>query len=154
MNNANNLNSLNDTAANTDVTGIDAQKLLAIDVNDITTEFVRQAATFGWIAIKLADADAEVSAAKHERESVYAEAYIHWRRELEAAGKVTEAMIHSSVMMDEDYQTARQYELQAERIYKHLRALSDALRMKSDMLISLGAQMRAEYDMTGMSIRK
>lgn len=131
---------------------ININNLLAIDMADISNDFAHQAAIYGWIANLVAAAEARHASSKHKRETEYADAYVHYREELSLSGKPTEAMVNNAIMLDDTYQLAKQEELAAEQEYKTLKALSDALKMRADMLISLGAHVRAERDMTALHI--
>ncbi len=102
----------------------------------------------------VAEAEAQASHSKHLREVAYASAYEYWRETLSKEGKPTEAMVNAAVTQDEEYLNAKHDEISTEQHYRTLRAISDALRMRADMLISLGAHLRAEQGMTNAHINE
>lgn len=132
---------------------INVGDLLNVDVDDLSNEYAQQASVYAWIANLVAEADYALSSAKHARELEYAQAYEYYRGELSASGgKPTEATIGAAITMDDAYSSSRNRELECERTYKMLRALLDALKMRADMLVSLGAHLRAELNMTGAHV--
>ena len=56
--------------------------------------------------------------------------------------------------MDADYQKASDEQRDSAHNVAVLKAVVNALKMRADMLISMGAHLRQEYDMTGMTIRE
>lgn len=132
---------------------INVRDLLTIDETNLSNEYARQASLYGWVVVLVAEAELEASLAKQSRELSYAEAYEYWRKELEKIhGKVTEAMVSAAVTADGDYIAAKTFESKKESEHRLLRGIADALKMRADMLISLGAHLRAEQDMTNMRV--
>lgn len=128
--------------------------LLEIREANISDDFAHQAAVYGWVGVQLADAEHEVSVCKAKREEVEAELDDYHREELKAEGvKFTEAVVRSRVVLDNDYEQVADALRRAEYAQRQLRMVHDALKMRSDMLIQLGAHMRAERDMIGMNMK-
>lgn len=81
------------------------------------------------------------------REQVQAMVQTECRERLEATkkgGKPTVGEVENEMLLDTRYQQAKSKEIQAESEKVRLAGVLDALRSKRDMLISLGAHMRAE----------
>lgn len=130
-------------------------ELLRINQVALSDEFAGQAARYGYFAAMAAGAEATYRAAKRRTEIVYAEADEELRREFaesESGRKVTEAVVKAAIMLDEDYCSAVEQELEALYNYKLLQALVNAFEQRASMLQSLGAHIRHEYDMTDMHI--
>jgi hypothetical protein len=128
--------------------------LLEIDENNLSKEFASQAALFGFFATAQAEAEMEMEMASSAKDREYATADEYYRSELERKEKkYTEAVIRSSIIRDVDYVTAEQGFHIAEHNANMLKMIVKALGQRAEMLISLGAHLRAEADMTGMSIK-
>lgn len=126
-------------------------ELLRIDQTSLSDEFAGQAARYGYFAAIAAGAETMYRAAKRRAEVVYAEADEEIRREFAESGKkVTEAVVKAAIMLDEDYCEAVEQELDLLYNYKLLQALVNAFEQRANMLQSLGAHVRHEYDMTDM----
>lgn len=81
------------------------------------------------------------------REQVQAMVQTECREHLEITkkgGKPTVGEVENEMILDTRYQQAKSKEIQAESEKVRLAGVLDALRSKRDMLISLGAHMRAE----------
>ena len=129
--------------------------VLEIHEDRLTEHFAQQASIFGYFSIQLAEAERILSKVKTEAEQEYSAADEHYRKmynELEQ--KYTEAVIKSDVVRDLDYNKVLDRQRNLERNVSILKSIVNALKMKADMLISMGAHLRQEYDMTGMSIRQ
>lgn len=129
--------------------------MLSINEDNLSNEFAAQAALYGHIAVLTAEAEEAVANAKNTRELAEAEADEYWRKKLrmdaEVTGvKVTESVVHSAVVLDEGVISAKTKELNMIARHKKMKAVTDALKMRGDMLISLGAHFRAEVNMIGM----
>jgi hypothetical protein len=126
-----------------------------IDEESLTEHFAEQATIFGYFAVQLAEADKLLSASKTQVEQAYAEADAFYRESYNSLEqKYTEAVIRGDVLLDEDYNEALDNQRDAQYNVAILKSIVNALRMKADMLISMGAHMRQEYGMTGMNIRQ
>lgn len=127
--------------------------LLEINESDLASEFAQQAALYGWVGHLTAEAEYRASVAKHKTEIEYASADDNIRFKADVHNeKITEAKVKAAIDLDEQYIEAKEDENRCWKEYKVLRSLSDALKMRADMLISMGAHLRAERDMTGMKI--
>lgn len=129
--------------------------LLDINGDDLSTEYARQASRYATFATRLAQLNHAVSRAKAQYEQEQAEADTYWRSDFANRGaKFTENVIHSHVTVDAVVVAAEeQYHAAiAERDY--IKAIVEALQMRADMLISLGATQRHEMSMTGMQINE
>lgn len=130
-------------------------ELFEIELDDISYEFSTQASRYAFLGMQLARAEIAWQEAKTNVEKVYAEEDSRVRELWESSGmKFTEAKIKGAVQQSDRYQNMVAEELRALKDYKLLRAIVDAMRQRGEMLISLGAQLRQEYDVTGMSIRQ
>lgn len=128
--------------------------LLDIDQNALSDEFASQASRYGYFAVLAAIAEVKMREAKHTVEMTYAEVDLAVRQELlKRDGKTTEASVRAEVLLDEQYIADVEAELKAQRDYNVLRALVNALEQRANMLVSLGAHMRHEYEMTDMNTR-
>lgn len=131
---------------------IDLADVLEIDEQDISKEYTRFAAVYGYFASMLARADRALAIADARTEQAYAEADDFWREENKGE-KMTEARIKSLIMLDEKYIQTKDAEIQAKYNHQVIKALVNALDKKGEMLISLGAHIRQEANMTGMTMR-
>jgi hypothetical protein len=132
----------------------DLADIFYIDENTLTEEYSRQAATHAYFTTALAAAEHRAAKLSMRLEQSYADADEYWRKEYDDMGKkYTEAVIKSLVIRDEEYGEIKvnyqdtQYEVDL------LKAIVNSMRIRADMLVSLGAHIRQEYEMTGMSIR-
>lgn len=120
---------------------------------DLTQEFKIQSSRYAYISALAAKAEALYSERKGDREALYADLELEYREKL-ADSKPTEGKIKSNVITDDEYLKAVMAENDALRDWKLLRALVDGLRQRGEMLISLGAHLRAERDFTDMHINE
>ncbi len=134
---------------------INLADILEIHEVELTKHFAEQASIFGHFSIQLAEADRLFGIAKMMAEQQYAEADSYYRDEHnEAEEKYTEPSIRAEIALDGDYQKALDKQRNAMHNVAVLKAVVNALKMKAEMLISMGAHLRQEYDMTGMTIRE
>jgi hypothetical protein len=134
---------------------INLSEVLEVHEDRLTEHFAEQASIFGFFSVQLADAERLLNNAKVASEREYAECDAYYRDEYRKLDqKYTEAVIRGDVLLDEDYQKAMDIQHQAKYDVDIVKAMVNALRMKADMLISMGAHLRQEYDMTGMTIRE
>lgn len=128
--------------------------LFHISLETISDEFANQSARMAYIGMLLAQAEVAYDEARAIREEVYADEDLGVREKWEAAGvKFTESKVKAMVLLAPDYQVAADAEREALSNFKLLRVIYDALRQRGEMLISLGAHLRQEFDMTGMSMK-
>lgn len=143
------------TTLELDGNSVTVKDLLLIDETKLSDEFAKQASKFAYVGLLAAEAEAEVLQVKAEKDEVYAEADLAIRDEFEKLGKKsTEALIRSEVLLDDAYNKVLRKESEATERWHKLRVLADATRQRGDMLISLGATLRAEFDVTNMSLLK
>ena len=135
------------------VVKIDVDELMAIHTEDLTTEFAEQAALLAYVSTLAAEAEAEWGYIKRELEETQAKTYADVRQDMlsNPNDKVTEAKINSAVVRTKGYIEAFEKEIEAKMQYHILRGLVDAMSQRGSMLQSLGAQLRAELDQTGMT---
>jgi hypothetical protein len=108
-------------------------------------EFVRLPTDLAYWNGKYAEASREHLVAKMEMDRLRARLLIEHREKLMLTNtKVTESMVESAVEQDETYGAGRLRLIEAEVEKVRLHGALDAIRTKRDMLISLGAHVRAE----------
>lgn len=116
-----------------------------IDEADINGEFVRFAGTLAFWGARLADAHEVALRNKARGEHTYAIVKLAARDKLERLGvKATESQVDAHATIDPRWRAQRDRDVDAEVNVKRLAALVEALRAKRDMLVSLGAHVRAE----------
>lgn len=117
----------------------------AIDPADLTKEFVRVPSDLAYWNEQYSQAYKIWLEAKAARELIYAQAYEARLADMSHLGKrPTVSEIESSVIQDANYTQAKMEEIATETEKVRLYGVLDSLRSKRDMLISLGAQLRAE----------
>jgi len=125
--------------------GLDSD--LEIDRDDLNGEFQEQAKKFAWWAALSELAKDKQAGLKHELDKVYAR-LDHASRSNAAASippvKLTEKMVENEVITSPIYEQAMQNYLQAKKEYGLLMAGREAMSQRKEMLISLGANYRAE----------
>jgi hypothetical protein len=108
-------------------------------------EFVRLPSDLAYWNARYADAQRTFLVRKLELDQLNARLRIELReRLLVTESKVTESMVDSRVELDDRYGNARLAMVEAEADKMHKYGAVDALRAKRDMLVSLGAHVRAE----------
>lgn len=96
---------------------------------------------------RLAVQSREVARLKAARERAEAALHKQIRADMVFSGaKPTEAKVQAEVVLHEGYQIARERESNAAIEKSRLSGVFEAIRAKKDMLISLGANYRAEMD--------
>jgi len=131
---------------------VDLDKLFDIDETNLTKEYAKQASTYAYYGSLYNIADKSVMEMDAKKDSTYAELDLAYRDELKD-DKPTEGRIKSMVLTDEGYSEVLDKYSNAVHRRNTLRTLMDALKMRADMMISMGAHLRYEYDQTGMNIR-
>lgn len=128
---------------------------VTIDEENLNHEFTRQASLLAYVSHMMVMAEHKYNQLKATREIAQAEADAYYREELDKKSvKYTEAKIKSMVTIDEECQIAIETEAEALVEYKHLKVLAEAVKERGAMLISLGAMLRAEADLTGQTIKQ
>lgn len=108
-------------------------------------EYVRIPADLAYWNARNSAANRNHLVTKMNRERTVARLQIETRAAFEVAGKkATEALVDATVTMSDEYGVARMAEIEAEVEKAKLSGVVDAIRAKRDMLISLGAHVRAE----------
>jgi hypothetical protein len=130
-------------------------EITGIDETRLNEQFAEQPSLYAFFAIQLAEADRLVKVAQQALDQEYAAADSHYRKQYQVLEqKYTEAVIDGDVKQDEDYNKAVDVLQKAQHNKAKIKAIVDALKMRAEMLVSLGAHLRHEGDMTGMSIRQ
>ncbi len=136
------------------VVDIDLNKYVPIDPDRLIDEFAKQPAAYAYLATLSAQVEAEYLDAKRTAERVYAETDSNVRGLLTSQGtKFTESGVKALIEQSESYRAAVDNETQARAQMLVLKAIITAMEQRAQMLISLGAHLRMEADMTGMSIK-
>lgn len=112
---------------------------------DITAEFMRVSSDLATWSHRRVDAQNAEAHAKLHKDEVRARACGTERAHLEnTRGKATVADIDAAVTLSPEVHAAEEMLIEASTALGHVRAVCDAVMTKRDMLISLGAQLRAE----------
>ncbi len=137
------------------VTSYEIDEVCKVDQDDITGEMMRQASLFGFFSAMLSRMEWQTVIARAEKEREYGQADELARADITSRGeKIREAAVTGLVNNDEDYIEAAEDHQKAVYLQSVLINLCKTLHMKSDMLISIGAQLRAELHMTGMKTKE
>lgn len=133
----------------------DLAKLFLIDENNLSKEYMEQAASYAFFSVLIADAERNVSKRDLLKDQEYAAADEAYRKILVEKGeKFTEAVVKSQINLDEDYQNAVNAYEDAKYELNILKALVKAYEQKANMLQSLGNHLRSEYSMMGMHVEE
>ena len=129
--------------------------LFEIDEADIDREYREQSALYAYFVVEATKAEREYAEAVAEKELVNAEASKWYRQDFVDSGiKTTEKMIESEIIQDGDYGKALMQVVRAKQHWNTLKGITKALEQRANMLISLGAHRRAEFEMTNMVIKR
>jgi hypothetical protein len=121
---------------------------------DISQEFTDQPSLYAYIAILAAQAEACWRESKRSTEEETAQLDKNVRQDLMANGeKITEGKVAAEVKLRRGYRDAVDYEMECHEQYLIMRAVENAMSQRAQMLISLGAHLRAEAAQTGMIIK-
>lgn len=130
------------------------KEVFEIDIDQLSNEFSKQASLYAYFAALTVRAEDALFRAENFKDKTYATAELYYREDAENNNrKITEAAVKSMVMTDAEYQDAVMAESSARYDLKAIKMIVTALEQRAEMLISLGAHVRAELDMTGMNIR-
>ena len=116
-------------------------KCLSIDALQLAEEFTEVSSQLSYWNEQYAEALRTQLVAKIHRERTHALVYLQKR---ESMGKVTEATLSAAIEIDPRYVVAVDTEAQATADCMKMRGRAEAVKTKRDMLVSLGAHMRAE----------
>ncbi len=118
---------------------------LIIDDNDLDDEFMEQPRKFAWWAAVEALAKDLYEVKKMELKRLYAITDANARAEGKASRtKKTEKMVENEVLTNQEYQIAENALAEIRKQYNLAHAGKEAFEQRKEMLISLGANYRAE----------
>lgn len=132
------------------------RELFEVFADDLSSEYAKQAPRLAWLGVLEARAEANFVAAKNAREREYAKAQRYYRTPGKTPNdiKVTDAAVDALCKTDIGYVEALDKEADALEYHKIVKALSYAMRQRGDMLVSLGATQRSEFDSTAMHVNR
>lgn len=149
---------------------MDLAKDLAINIDNLNEDFCNQPSLYAWWATVACQARAISDKYKlkveqkeeYIKKTLVGELDLEVRRNLEMDGeKVTEAKVTNGIYSHPRYQEALQelYTIKEEYLDANSKAVTlevarDAMNQRKDALISLGAQLRNEYNNSELSIKK
>lgn len=122
---------------------------LAIEPLQLQDEFVKLPSSMGYWNMQYARALHAHGVLKVELSKMEAERDTYWRETLgddPSVGRVTEKMVESAIKSDPLYLEAKQRLLDAEAARALIAGYCEAMRAKKDMLIQMGAHIRAEME--------
>ena len=125
----------------------DVRAVVEIDEHDLSAEYASAPHHLALWGERYARAQEEYLRAKLGRERCEARLRLALREEWEADPKnkrCTEAQLDAMVSAHDEYAGAKVTEIEAEAVALRARGITQALRAKTEMLISLGATQRAE----------
>lgn len=118
---------------------------VSITPEALSEEFARVALDLAYWNAQYADRLREYREAEIQQKRTRAMLYIKHRTLLtEANGKTTEAQVDAAVLLDEDMVAADTQVIVTEVEKEKARGVLDAVRAKREMVVSLGAHIRAE----------
>jgi hypothetical protein len=128
------------------------RKAVEIIPEAIREEFVRVPADLAYWGRKYADAVKAALVAEHDRKVTYAEERLRVRALAQAGNvKLTEADVEATVERSPPCRAAKLAEIEAEAGKVGARVALDAVSAKRDMVMSLGAHIRAEMSPTQLN---
>lgn len=128
-------------------------KIIPID-NDLSEEFSRQPSLYAYVAMIEAQVESLWYSAKRDTARAKAEADKRIRDKARAMDeKITEAVVANRMLLDDDVKNAEDSEAAYHYQYLVMKSIVASMDQRAQMLISLGAHLRAEADQTGMLIR-
>lgn len=130
----------------------DISKILSIDLEDLSKEFSSQASLYVFFATLVPWAEKIEAMLDLVKDQEYASADEAFREELTQKGeKYTETVIKNLVTRDEGFVKAFEKHAMAKYDVNLLKAVTRAFEQRADMLVSLGAHQRHEWEMTGLN---
>lgn len=124
---------------------VDVKKECAVDEQNVAEEFYQHASMYAWYASVLALYEAKADRLKYQVEVMESMLDRRIREDAVKVGsKIAEKQVEGAIHLDQKWQVLMDEYLDARSIVKRLAALVRALEMKRDMLIQVGARMRAE----------
>lgn len=121
------------------------KQCVSIDPLSLSEEFTKVASELSFWNERQTEALRASLHAKIARERLHAQLFFEKRAALEAAkAKATEATVEAAIEIDPRFAALRDEEADAQSEYMRLRGVAEAVKTKRDMLVSLGAHVRAE----------
>ena len=134
---------------------LDVDSLTHIDQSNLDDEFAKQASLYAYVAMLLSKAKKLLDDAKTSKELLYAMLDKRIRDSAARTGtRTTEKGIEQEIIRNDEYVVETLAVNEAQHTYDTLKAIVDALQMKSDMLINLGAHLRSESNITNLHIKE
>ena len=125
----------------------DIEDVFDIDPLDLQDAFIKVPAELAYWSGQYAKAYRKAAAAKaSEKQIIGAYREVARERVLAKRGKSTEADVAAELEGIDEVQEAREESIESDYNKVHLYGIVDAIRTKKDMLISVGAHVRAEMD--------
>ena len=125
------------------------RRVTTIDPLRISSEFSGLPSDYAFWTAKYADAVERHLAAEHDLEHTEARLSMMSREMLALrGGKTTEACVRENVVLHPDYAISKMTAIEATADKEKLRGVMEALRTKREMLVSLGAHLRAEMSVS------
>lgn len=130
-----------------------SRRLVQIDRSDLEGEYLRLAADYAYIVEQYAEAVQALELLKARLDSVRAATRVQLRklRMDEEAKAPSERRLDTEIEADATVQSVRAAVAAATGDKTALRGLLDALSMKRDMLVNLGAHARQERKLSGLA---
>lgn len=123
------------------------RECIEIDALAIESEFVRIPADLAYWGERYAEAHRDYLAAKIDAKRITARMFLEQRIAIQADGeRATEAYTNARVEESTTWLDAQNALLEAEARRESIKGTLDAVRAKRDMVVSLGAQIRAQMD--------
>ena len=121
------------------------RECVRIDPSKVTEEFVRVPSDLAFWSERYNDAAEAYLRAKMLRDKCAAEVELQVRRAAMVHGeKLTESIVQARAAVDEECNAVNLAVIEAEANKNRLRSTVDAILAKKDMLVSVGAHLRAE----------
>lgn len=118
-----------------------------IDELAIQDEYIRVSPDYAYWSERYSEAYKHHLELELNRKTIKAQAAKEVRAQIEgmrSAGRVTVAEVDADVEVNSEYLVAKMAEIEADAKVKKLQGILEALRIKKEMLISLGAHLRQD----------
>jgi hypothetical protein len=127
---------------------IDAYYKACIDFEPslIDEEFTRLSGDLGYWNEKVATASKEVMLADWQEQKIEAQLYLKFKEPEEGKKPPTEATVQAAIRTHKAYEAAHLKHIEAKYEYTQLAGRAKTISKKSEMLVSLGAQIRQERE--------
>jgi hypothetical protein len=124
----------------------DFEELLKIKESDLNYQFMIQAVVYARYSKLYRKAEKQAKDMKNVMNIKYSDLFLKYKSQ-DLKKKITDKMADMMVIIDEEYQECVRRHLQAEHKSNYLKDLAEAFRQKAQMLVSLGADKRADKKM-------